>query len=56
MEGELTIRDWSELALVEDLLSDFLFSHGKRCSQYDTARKLQKRVLTALQKSTDKLE
>lgn len=53
--AKLEISDWSELDLIESLVSDFLTNNGRNHRKYYTAKKLLDRVRPALMEATDEL-
>lgn len=53
--NKVEITEWSELALIEELLSNWQTIHGRYASHYEDCRNLLKRVRTALMEATDNL-
>lgn len=53
--SSVTLSDWSELNLVENMLEDWLLRNGAKDKSYAAARKLQRRVIPALQKATEEV-
>lgn len=56
IKAKIEITDWSELALLEDLLDQFMMKYGRGHYRYDTAKRLYERVRPALMEATKVLD
>lgn len=54
-EARLEVTEWGELALLDELLDNFMTAHGRRHHFYDRARSLKRRVTPVLIEATRNL-
>lgn len=54
--AKVEITEWGELALIEEMLSNWQMVHGRYANHYEDCRNLLKRVRPALMEATNNLE